>query len=184
MKRFAIIVAAASLSSCVGADFTLPCIYTSSEPDGELQECPNCALRRGGALVLAPEHLQRMHRPEHGLASALIDGSWHYIKPNGENVAVLTYDNGPDYFVNGLARALVNGKIAYYDTDLRQVLSPKYDWAWPFHDGRALVCAGCQLGSPDDDGHTPVIGGVWGYIDRSGNEIVPVKYARDAVPKL
>ena len=104
----------------------------------------------------------------------MIDGHWFYVKPNGDLLQVVTFDNGADYFSDGLTRSLQSGKIAYFDTKLLQVIAPKYDWGWPFEGGRALVCTGCKAGKPDGDGHGAVDGGRWGFIDKSGKEIVPV----------
>lgn len=86
---------------------------------------------------------------------------------------VLTYDNGPDYFVEGLTRARIGGKIGYYDQHLRQVIAPRYDWGSPFEHGRAEVCNGCKPVPTDADGHTVMVGGTWATIDRHGNEVVP-----------
>ena len=40
--------------------------------------------------------------------------------------------------------------------------------------GRALVCLGCAVGRSSEDGHGSVDGGRWGFIGKSGREIVPV----------
>jgi hypothetical protein len=91
---------------------------------------------------------------------------------------VLTFDNGADYFSEGLTRSLVGGKIAYFDRSFHQVISPKYDWGWPFEAGRALVCLGCSPTGFEKDGHSSVDGGKWGFIDKSGKEVVRVKLVR------
>jgi hypothetical protein len=70
---------------------------------------------------------------------------------------------------------LINGKIAYFNQDFEPVIAPTYDWGWPFRDGRAIVCKGCVL-VPIEDGHSMLEGGLWGYIDKNGEEVVPVKY--------
>ena len=179
-KYLIFVIATAWLAACSGERFTLSCHYASTQK--ALQSYPHCAARRDDGLVIAPKHLKHMLRADNGLAAVFADGAWRYVKASGENLAVLTYDNGPDYFEEGLTRAMVNDKIAYYDTNLNLVLPATYDWAFPFREGRALVCSGCQRGTPDGQGHASMIGGVWGYIDRHGQEVVPVKYRRDALP--
>lgn len=180
MKRLPFMFALLSLGACA-EDYPLPCTYAPSAPPGEMSTHPQCAARRDGKLVLSPEHLQRLSYQE-GVASVAIEGEWCYVKRSGELLQVVAYDNGPDYFAEGLVRSPVDGKIAYYDAAFRQVLPPTYDWAWPFEGGRALVCKGCRLGEPDVEGHTSLEGGLWGYIDPSGKEVVPVTYTRETVP--
>ena len=46
--------------------------------------------------------------------------------------------------------------------------------------GLSLVCSGCaETPHPHDAEHVPITGGLWGYIDHRGREIVPVRYSRD-----
>jgi len=58
-----------------------------------------------------------------------------------------------------------------------------YDWGWPFENGRALVCLGCREGEPEGE-HRPVVGGRWGYVDKSGEEVVPVRLSRSEALEL
>ena len=97
-------------------------------------------------------------------------------------VPVITYDNGPDSFVEGRARTQVDGKIGYVDRKLRVVIPPRYDWGFPFEQGRAVVCSGCA--QKRDGEHWFVEGGMWGAVDRNGREIVPLQYrSREELPK-
>lgn len=84
----------------------------------------------------------------------------------------------PDDYAEGLTRSVVNGRVTYYDRNFRQVNAPRYDWGWPFHKGRALVCADCKADPPDTDGQRAVSGGLWGYINGKGKEVVPVEYSQ------
>lgn len=161
-------------------EYPLPCVYVDNLPTADLESHAECAARAGGALRVSEDHLARMSYLN-GLASVVIDKHWYYVMRNGRSLAVLTYDNGPDDFSEGLTRSPVGDKIAYFDSAFQQVVGPKYDWGWPFEGGRALVCIGCKLGKPDDEGHSSVSGGLWGYIDRSGKEVVPVKLSQDEV---
>lgn len=135
---------------------------------------------RNGQLEVSREHLKRMDFSENGLAQVIVPGKgWFYIKRNGKPLAVITFDNGADYFAEGLTRSKIDGKIAYFDTTFRQVIPPKYDWGWPFEDGKALVCNGCRESPRDSEGHSQLVGGQWGFIDRTGKEIVPVTLSRE-----
>lgn len=158
-----------------GSPFPLDCLYAADDPAAGLESHPECAVREGGRIRVSETHLARMSYSEEGLASALIDRQWYYLRRDGKSLPVLTYDNGPDFFSEGLTRSLVDGKMAYFDIELRQVIAPKYDWGWPFEDGRALVCLGCKAGAPDGDGHTSITGGKWSYIDKKGAKVGEAK---------
>jgi hypothetical protein len=155
--------------------FDLACFYSAADNDEGLASYPHCARRDGDTYRLAPEYLKRLSFDDNGLASAAIDGAMFYIKANGATLKVLTFDNGADYFEEGLTRAWVNGKVAYYDKDFNQVIAPIYDWGTPFADGRAEVCQGCSRGPSDGDGHWAMEGGQWGVIDRSGKVVEPLR---------
>jgi WG containing repeat len=61
---------------------------------------------------------------------------------------------------------------------IHQVIAPKYDWGWPFEAGRALICLGCKPTRAVEDEHGSDEGGRWGFIDKSGKEVVPVKLTK------
>ncbi|NJO90703.1 MAG: WG repeat-containing protein [Chloroflexia bacterium] len=65
----------------------------------------------------------------------------------GENVLfeVFRYDNGPDYFSEGLLRIVKNGKIGYANEQGKIVIEPQYDCAWPFANGKASVSNSCKV---------------------------------------
>ncbi len=143
----------------------------------------SCASYKAGVLRISQEHMQRLNFGTEGLASFFTSGQYFYVKPDGRFLPVMFYDNGADYFREGLTRSQKNGKIEFYNKDFELVLSPGYDWAWPFHEHRALVCKGCVL-IPVERGHKALEGGLWGYINKEGKEVVPVKYnASDVLRK-
>lgn len=163
-------------------DFPLPCKFVAADPQ-DLGENFSCAVRKNGAVTVSKAALAKMYLNQDGLAQALIDHSWYYIKRDGATLPVITFDNGADYFSEGLVRSRVGGKIAYFDAQFKQVIPPKYDWGWPFEDGKALVCIGCAEGVRDGEGHSKVEGGRWGYIDRNGREVVNVTHLREELIK-
>ena len=113
------------------------------------------------------------------VAPVLVGDQWYYVAPDGRTAPVIPFDNGADRFREGLARTRASGRIGYIDRSLRAAIPPRYDFAWPFENGRALVCMGCKPGEPDSDGHRAVIGGQWGYIDRDGRTVEPIRLTRD-----
>lgn len=103
--------------------------------------------------------------------------SFYYVGRDGRMVPVMNFDNGPDYFVEERARTRVDGKIGYIDRELRVVIPPRYDAGSPFEHGKAAVCKGCvEKKRYANDEHPFLEGGMWGVIDRSGREIVPLRY--------
>jgi len=117
-----------------------------------------------------------------GLAPFWVSGQHFYVKANSDFLPVISYDNGADIFREDLVRTVIDGKISYFNSNLKMVVAPKYDWGWPFSNGKALVCLGCIIEKPDGNGHKPVTGGLWGYIDKAGKEVIPVKYKQNEVP--
>ncbi|TCC04586.1 WG repeat-containing protein [Kosakonia quasisacchari] len=105
-------------------------------------------------------------------AAGLMDADY-YVRSPDSYLPVVHFDNGPDWFVEGLVRSRQNGKVGYWDDNFRNRIAPQFDYAWQFKEGKALVCNGCK---PQKDGeHTALVGGEWFYIDKSGQKISDVK---------
>lgn len=58
------------------------------------------------------------------------------------DIRVFTYDNGEDFFSEGLRRIVSEktGKVGFMDIHGNIAIAPKYDFAYPFKNGRAKVC--------------------------------------------
>lgn len=128
-----------------------------------------------GEVVLEPVYVMTSDFTEGGIAS-VIDANHEVwiINRNGEKLFKgFWFDNGPDYFEEGLARFERDGRIGFFDESGRIVVEPQFDFAWPFQNGRAGVCVGC-VRVPDGE-HFTVEGGQHGVIDRNGNFIEPLK---------
>ncbi len=71
---------------------------------------------------------------------------WVYMNERGEAVLrPFIYDNGPDYFEEGLARFVAKGKMGFHDQSLKIWIPARYDFAFPFVDGKAKVGMDCKL---------------------------------------
>ena len=152
--------------------YPLACSFTSRTEGLDLAEA--CAAETPDGLALAPAVLRRLAY-QHGLASIGVKGrGWYYRRRNGRTQRMVTFEMGPDYFREGLARALAGGKLAYVDRSLRVKIATRYDWGEPFERGRAAVCLGCVEQPVDGGEHSVMAGGLWGTIDRSGREIEPL----------
>lgn len=145
-----------------------PC-RTSHLPD--LPPLEGCSQTVPGTLAISAASLAALEFDMDGLAVILVQGQFYYLRPDGHYLPVITFDNGADYFSEGLVRAVIDGKLGYYDITLQPAFGARFDWGWPFENGSALVCDGCRRGTPDTDGHTPMVGGRFFRIDRQGKPL-------------
>ena len=71
---------------------------------------------------------------------------WVYVDERGKPIVrPFIYDNGPDYFEEGLARFVSEGKMGFFDQALTIQIPARYDFAFPFVEGKAKVGMDCQL---------------------------------------
>ncbi|UII19162.1 WG repeat-containing protein [Fulvivirga ligni] len=80
------------------------------------------------------------------------------------------FDNGPDYFSEGLVRVQQNGKIGYANQLGEIVIPCKYAYAGPFEGGQASVTYEGQEYKDGDD-HTRVESDSWFKIDKTGKKV-------------
>ncbi len=139
-------------------------------------------LKDDDTLVLYPDQLKKLSFDENGLGQIyLSEQRVFYVLPDGTSARAFFYDNGPDYFVEGLARTIAKGKIGFMDKKLRTVIPARYDFATMFQDGLALVCNGCER-VPDGE-HYTISGGKWGAVNKKGEEIYPVRSSQQELDK-
>lgn len=142
---------------------------------------PNCAyLDAEGHLVLEPEAIAAVRARGHDPVAASVGSTLYYVNGAGRAVPVLRFDNGADYFQEGLARTVRDGKIGFIDRSLTVRIPPTWDFAFQFEDGFARVCQGCRPVPVGE--HSQMRGGQWGYIDQEGREVVPVEFTRSELP--
>jgi hypothetical protein len=173
----ALILDALAASSCLRATRSplIPCaIFPNLEPAA-------CELRTDGAITVAQRSLPHLSFDDNGLAAIVIeDRNLYFVNRQGKTAPAFKFDNGPDYFVEGLARTVRNGKVGFVNSKLDLVIPPAWDFAAPFDHGVAAVCNRC---TPKSDGeHTSMTGGKWGYIDRRGAIVLPVTYDSHELP--
>jgi len=69
---------------------------------------------------------------------------WVYVdRANRPVLRPYIFDNGPDYFAEGLARFVENGKMGFYDKALNIIIPAKYDFVFPFENGVARAGTHC-----------------------------------------
>jgi len=128
--------------------------------------------KASGEVVIQPRFEVAYDFSAEGIAAVVDDEGWAYINADGFTVIrPFVFDNGPDYFEEGLARFRSESKFGFFDRKGRVIIEPRFDFALPFHDGLAAVCSGCKEELEGE--HRSVKGGVWGYIDRRGAVVFP-----------
>jgi len=115
---------------------------------------------------VTPEYLSQLNFGEKEVISVLIDNQYYYVNKEGKKISTLTYNGEADKFSDGLARTKANGKIGFFNRNLEVVLKPVYDFAFPFHKGKAEICTGCK--ETIEEGTSMLDGGTWKKIDRNG----------------
>lgn len=172
-------------SRCEPRDCVYAAVATAADPDPGLSPFPGCGcILPGGSFSIGPEHLRRLAFDGDDPATIYVDGGQvAYVRRDGKTAWILPFDNGADYFVEGLARTVRGSKVGFIDTNLDVVVEPVWDFAFPFEDGLAVVCQECGI-EPACPGceHSEVTGGRWGYIDRKGEVVVPVEHRREDLP--
>ncbi len=131
-----------------------------------------------GVAVIEPKYTHALAFTAEGIAAVVDQHGWLYIDRTGK--ALLrphVVDNGPDYFNEGLARFVSQGKFGFMDTRARIVIEATFAYAEPFTRGYALICEDCR---PQRSGeHSGMSGTRWGVIDLAGNVVVSPGLERD-----
>lgn len=99
---------------------------------------------------------------------------WGYVFDRKGNFLYrpFLYDNGADYFEEGVRRFVKNGKVGFADRNGKTVIEPIYDFVSPFNFGYAAFCDGCDWEKTNDE-HKAIVGGVWGVINNRGETVQP-----------
>ena len=83
---------------------------------------------------------------------------------------LVIYDNGPDYYNEGMVRVLRNGKMGYANKYGQVVIPCEFDFARHFKNGVAEVTYQAKE-SMDMDEHRLVESDEWFLIDKKGNKV-------------
>lgn len=89
-----------------------------------------------------PDQAQDVDRYGHALI--LDEQGWLYIDRDKRPILrPFIFDNGPDYYEEGLARFVENGKMGFHNEALHVVVPAQYDFVFPFKDGVARAGTNC-----------------------------------------
>lgn len=132
-----------------------------------------------GGIAIPAQYALAMPFSRHGIAAVVDDAGWAIIDRRGRVLLrPLLVDNGPDPFSESLARFTLDGKIGFYDRRGAVAIAADFDWAAPFHEGRAAFCRGCRAVAEGE--HHRMVGGRWGYLDRRGRAVIAPRFATAA----
>ena len=137
---------------------------------------------RKGKIIVPAQFAIAQNFSRQGIAAVVDEQGSAYIDQMGRVIIrPFSFDNGPDYFKEGLARFNLNGKLGFFDKTGKIIIKAQFDFAEPFHDGLAAVCIGCRSEIIDHGEHSVMVGGLWGYINQRNRIIVPLKFRAQKV---
>ncbi|CAA6822490.1 MAG: Unknown protein [uncultured Sulfurovum sp.] len=127
-------------------------------------------------LLIYSKHFDKMDFGEDNLTSLYTNNGIFYVSKLGKVKRTFLFDNGADYFEEGLTRILKEKKFGFMDKKLKVVIIPQYDFAFPFQNAKAVVCNGCKQKKEEHKEYMQIVGGKWGAIDKQGSIIIPMVY--------
>jgi hypothetical protein len=136
--------------------------------------------RVGSAYQVRPEVLQSLAVvPGSPLFEADSSCGVFWVRSDGRAIPTQNYDNGADYFCDGLARYLIDGKYGYVNARLEVVVPASYDFAYPFQGGHGAVCQSCTFTAAGE--HTSVACARCGAVDATGKLVLPVSFSAEQI---
>lgn len=108
--------------------------------------------------------------------------AWGYVYDKKGNFLYrpFFYDNGADYFSEGVRRFVKNGKVGFVGRNGKTVIEPNHDFVSPFNYGYAAFCDGCDWEKTEDE-HKAIVGGTWGVMNFKGEIVKPVSKSENAI---
>ena len=128
-----------------------------------------------GEVVIEAKYYIAQYFSSSGIAAVADSAGWSLIDMKG-NIKIRPYifDNGPDYFKEGVARFVEKNKFGFFNEKAKITIEPQFDFALPFQEGLAVVCVGCKEQAKGE--HRWFSGGKWGYINHKGKFVIPLKF--------
>ncbi|WP_034724993.1 WG repeat-containing protein [Chryseobacterium sp. JM1] len=111
---------------------------------------------------------------------AIEKNAWGYVYDKKGNFLYrpFFYDNGADYFKEGVRRFVKNGKVGFADRNGKLVIEAQHDFVSYFDYGYAVFCDGCEW-QKTGEGHKSIVGGTWGVLNNKGETVKPIAKSSD-----
>ncbi|WP_283421387.1 WG repeat-containing protein [Chryseobacterium profundimaris] len=108
--------------------------------------------------------------------------AWGYVYDRKGNFLYrpFFYDNGADYFSEGVRRFVKNGKVGFVDRNGTVIIKPEHDFVSSFNYGYAAFCDGCDWEKTEEE-HKAIVGGTWGVMNFKEEIIKPVSKSENTV---
>jgi hypothetical protein len=148
------------------------CFYPSKIDGGDLSRFDDCGSIEGDSIKLGKEHNDNIVFNEKGLACLILSNNEvFYIHKNGNSQRSFYFENGCDYFKDGLSRGIINGNMVFIDEQLEVALNPGFELIAHYDYGHSVVCNG-PFSEEKQGEYTFRRGGKCGLIDRQGKLVV------------
>lgn len=133
----------------------------------------DCASRVTGTLLVEKSKLKMIQFDDFNLAGGSIEGEGCYwLNKKGFLRKTYCYDNGADYFQEGLARYInAKGKFGFMDRNLKVKIAAQFTFVFPFENGFAKACQNCKKEKIQNSEHSTMVGGEWVIINKNGKTV-------------
>ena len=147
-------------------------------PYDDIQTDRSGYMDKSGQIVIEPKYIVAKPYGRYNITAVADEIEWKYIDTTGKTILKpYLFDNGPDYFKDGLSRYIENNLIGFIDEKYQIVIKAQYEFVTPFHNNHATFCVGCKGVILKEGGeHTKREGGRWGIINKSGGVVVEAIY--------
>ena len=152
------------------------CFYPSKKDEGSFSHFDNCGSIKGDTIKLGKAHTKNISYDEKGLACIIFSAKdVFYIQESGRSQRVYFYDNGCDYFKEGLARGIINDQMVFINEQLEVALAPGFELLSHYDYGHSIVCNGPFVEKKHGE-HTFLKGGKCGLLNKQGVLVVEANY--------
>ncbi len=162
----------------------ISCVYSDKTEGNTMTPHEDCGkLNSDGLLELSKEHMKRIAFDDDKLTCIYVHGAQkrlqqvQYLHTSGKTVRPLFFDNGCDYFREGLARMIQNDQLGYFNKQLEIVIQTNFEFGLPFSNGYAIVCH--DIKEHDEMEHITYTSEKCGMINRDGNIVLQPIYRSD-----
>jgi len=133
---------------------------------------------KSGQIVIEPKYIVAKPYGCYNIAAVADEIEWKYIDTTGKTILKpYLFDNGPDYFKDGLSRYVENNLIGFIDEKYQIAIKAQYEFVTPFHNNYATFCVGCkEVLLKGGSEHMKREGGRWGIINKKGEVVVEAIY--------